>query len=245
MPAWPCPHCRIGVLRLSPETFAHVETRPSKAAHSEEEWDPDWVTYTFSVWAKCSQTTCNEEVAIVGVGGLEPGWDPEGDMTWNEYFSPKYCVPMPDIISLPEKCPDEIARALRAAFSTFLAQPGAAANHIRIAVEHLLDHVGVERQTKEEGGEPRDLSLHRRIEAFMVVEHSVGAALMALKWVGNAGSHGAAIERNDLLSAFEILEHALEEIVNRRSAKVAELADRLAKRHGPRQREARPAPPRP
>lgn len=57
---------------------------------------------------------------------------------------------------------------------------------------------------------------------------------MALKWLGNAGSHDRTVSKSDLLDAFEILEHALAEIIDRRSAKVAELAKKLAKKHGHR-----------
>jgi hypothetical protein len=54
---------------------------------------------------------------------------------------------------------------------------------------------------------------------------------MALKWLGNTGTHSAEVSEDDLLDAFEILEHALIEIIEKRSTKVAELAKKLTKKH--------------
>jgi hypothetical protein len=77
-----------------------------------------------------------------------------------------------------------------------------------------------------------DLSLHARLDAFATTEPVVGPKLMALKWLGNAGSHDGEVSKADLLDAFEILEHALGEIVEKRSKRVATLAKKLMKKHG-------------
>ena len=61
-----------------------------------------------------------------------------------------------------------------------------------------------------------------------------GPHLMALKWRGNAGSHGSKVSRIDLLDAFEIMEHSLVEILDKRSAKVAALAEKMTKKHAPK-----------
>jgi hypothetical protein len=37
---------------------------------------------------------------------------------------------------------------------------------------------------------------------------------MALKWLGNTGTHTSAVTRDDLLDAFEILDHALVELID-------------------------------
>jgi hypothetical protein len=50
--------------------------------------------------------------------------------------------------------------------------------------------------------------------------------------LGNAGSHVTGVKSADLLDAFEILEHALKEILEARMARVAELAKNLVKKHG-------------
>jgi len=65
-------------------------------------------------------------------------------------------------------------------------------------------------------------------------EPAVGAQLMALKWLGNTASHEGSVSRDDLLDAFEILEHSLSELIEQRSARVAELARQLTKKHSKR-----------
>jgi hypothetical protein len=63
---------------------------------------------------------------------------------------------------------------------------------------------------------------------------TLGSQLMALKWLGNTASHEGGVSRDDLLDAFEILEHNLRELIEHRSARVAELARKLTKKHGRR-----------
>ena len=54
---------------------------------------------------------------------------------------------------------------------------------------------------------------------------------MALKWLGNTGSHGSKVNVEDLLDAFEILEHTLSEIIENKSKKIATLAVNLTKKY--------------
>ena len=54
---------------------------------------------------------------------------------------------------------------------------------------------------------------------------------MALKSLGNTGTHEGQVTREDVLDAFEIIEHALAELIDRRTAKVAALARKLSKKH--------------
>ena len=56
---------------------------------------------------------------------------------------------------------------------------------------------------------------------------------MALKWLGNTGTHKGEVDREDLLDAFEILEHALTELIDRRATKIAALAKKLTQKHRP------------
>jgi hypothetical protein len=152
---------------------------------------------------------------------------------WEDYFSPLFCQPMPDIIELPAKCPDEVKDELRAAFSIFWLHRAACAGRIRVALEHLMNHLGVPKRKKDKSGKYSDLSLHARLDAFAKTEPAMGPQLMALKWLGNTGSHDREVTKADLLDAFEILEHALVEIIDGRSARVAALAKKLTKKHAP------------
>lgn len=158
----------------------------------------------------------------------------EGD--YSDYYTPSALIPMPDVFSIPPRCPDDVTEALRASFSCMWADPSAAANHLRSSLERLLDHLGVKRRSKATSGKVESLSLHARILLFEKTQPAIGRSLMALKWAGNSGSHGRSVSIDDLLDGYEILEHALQEIVEERSKRVAALAKKLSKKHAPKQR---------
>lgn len=231
-PAWPCPVCRKSTLALIQRSLVYKETVESKRAHDHEAWDPEWITYKFTAWAECRHPTCKQEFAIAGTGGVGPEIDAEGGYEWEKYFSPLLCQPMPCMIDIPSKCPEEVRDELQEAFALFWSNRAACAGRIRVALESLMNHLGVPKRKKQKNGNYFDLSLHARIDAFAKTKSTVGSQLMALKWLGNAGSHSIEVSKNDLLDAFEIMEHSLGEIIDKRSAKVAALAKKLTKKHG-------------
>jgi hypothetical protein len=231
-PPWPCPECRKGTVSLVPKSVVSQETAASKRERGDDDWDPDWIRHAFTAWAGCNNPSCKQRFAISGKGGVAPQYDPEGDYDWQEYFSPLFCHPMPDIIALPAKCPPDVAEELRAAFSIFWLHKGACAGRIRVSLECLMNHLGIPKRKKAKGGKYFDLTLHARLDFFATKEPTVGAQLMALKWLGNTASHDGDVKSSDLLDAFEILEHALAEIVEGRSARVAALAKKLTQKHG-------------
>jgi hypothetical protein len=128
---------------------------------------------------------------------------------------------MPDIFDIPAKCPKEVSEELRAGFSLFFSDRGATANRVRIALERLMDHLKI----------PPG-KLHDRLDIFSK-QNPIGENLMAVKWLGNTGSHEGKVSRDDLLDGFQILEHALAEIIEMRSANAAELARKLTQKHKP------------
>lgn len=237
-PSWPCPECTRGTLNLVPKSLTFKETISSQRAHGAEGWDPELISYTFTAWLKCSHIVCGQEVVVSGVGGVEAWYDnEEGTTGWSDYFAPRWCSPMPDLFQFPAKCPVDVKKQLRASFRLFWSDHAAAASKVRIALECLLNHLGVPKRKKDKNGKFADLSLHKRVEILQQGESDIGSQLMALKWLGNTGSHEAQVSRDDLLDAFEILEHALSELIDRRSEKVIELAKMLTKKHAPRRKK--------
>lgn len=233
-PAWPCPACHKGTLLLQPKTFVFKETAGSKAAHVHEAWDPDWIAGAFTAWLTCSNSACAQDSVVSGIGGYESRFDPEEGMICEAYYRPKYCWPMPSLIELPKKCPDDVKEELQLAFAAFWLDTGASANHVRVALEKLLDHIGIKRRTKGKKGKYSDLTLHSRILLFQGGDARIGPQLMALKWLGNTGSHTGTVNRDDLLDALEVLECALGEIIDKRSTRVATIAKQLTKKHAPK-----------
>ncbi|MFM0561416.1 DUF4145 domain-containing protein [Paraburkholderia sediminicola] len=207
------------------------ETAKSRRWRDDENWDPDWIQYTFTAWGQCLQPSCKQRFAISGTGGVGPEVGEEGEMQWDDYFSPAACHPMPSIIDLPNKCPDNVKQQLESAFALFWSHPEACAGRIRVALELLMDHVGVPRKKTDSKGKEYPFDLHARIDFYSSLNIEAGTQLMALKWFGNTGSHGGEVSKTDLLDAFEILEHTLVEIIDKRAEKVALLAKKLTQKH--------------
>jgi len=234
-PPWPCPACARGTLALVKNSLAFKETVQSQRRHSDEDWFPEETDYAFTAWLQCREPKCGQQVVVAGDGSVEAVDDGEGGMDWDPYFVPRYCYPMPDIIQIPRKCPKEVKTELHAAFALSLADRGASAGRLRVALERLMDTLGVQKRQKKDG-KLVDLKLHHRIELLQKREPATGAQLMALKWLGNVGSHEGGVKRTDLLDAFEILEHSLAELIDRRTAKVAAMAKALTKKYAKRRR---------
>lgn len=71
----------------------------------------------------------------------------------------------------------------------------------------MLDHFGI----PSKGPNGRRLTLHSRIEDFAKTDDGNGTFLSAIKWLGNSGSHPGGLTREDVLDAFDMIEHVLED----------------------------------
>ena len=230
-PAWPCPTCKKGTLSLDTKSLVYHETALSARSHRDDGWDPDWIDYRFTAWVDCGNPSCKQKVAISGDGGVEQVMTGDNDWDWEAYFRPSTWQPMPKIFEIPPKCPSQVKEELKAAFDLHAFQRAACAARLRVALEFLMDHVGVPRKKKNAQGKFVDQSLHARLMRFALSAPDIGAQLMALKWLGNAGSHDSEVSKKDLLDAMEIFEHALHEIIEKRSERVAKLARQLEKKY--------------
>ncbi len=80
------------------------------------------------------------------------------------------------------------------------------------------------------------LKLHGRIERFGkkgATQADIGEHLMAVKWLGNAGSHqGEALTRADTEMAFDQIEHILAEVYGRRTESLKAAAKAINKKGG-------------
>ena len=235
---WPCPHCKNGVLLLVPDSLLKKETKESKKTRSYDDWDPEWISYAFNAWLKCSLPSCGQEVVVAGDGSpyRSQTCDEDGNMeeSMEDRFHPHFCWPMPDIFIMPANCPKEVKAELRAAFCLFWSDQAASAGRIRISLERLMDHYQIPKRRKGQNGKYYNLTLHDRIKTFTINGSEAGEKLMALKWLGNTASHQGTVSRDDILNGFEILEYLLVELFERRAVRIKALTQQLTKKHAPR-----------
>lgn len=238
-PAWPCPACQVGHVRLVPASIGYYETRDSvntRQALEEGDREPGIPFYRFRCTVQCDRPECTEPVIVIGHTTEEQEDNFEGGTDWKSYLCPVFLHPPPPIISLPVKCPPQVKREIAAAFGLYWCDRGACANRLRAAIEFLLTHLKIPRtyvdKTKHER---RRLSLHRRIKLFEAQDRELATAMFAVKWLGNEGSHTGSLQRDDLLDAFEITHHLLGALfIPPDKNRVIELAKAIHRRKKPR-----------
>jgi hypothetical protein len=116
-------------------------------------------------------------------------------------------------VDCPSSTPGPVAAAGRAAAEIVWIDPAGAAGRLRIAVEELLTAQRVPRYRMEmKPGRPAKRvrrTTHKRIELFAQRKPQVAQVLMAVKWIGNTGSHEGSLEIEDVLEGAEMLGLAL------------------------------------
>lgn len=231
-PKWPCSICNNGYLFLDDGSFQFKETSTSLSEQEHPEWEPEWVEYCFITWATCSNPECNQHYAISGSGTNWVAEDEFGDQELMETFTPKYCYPVLDIISIPKECPDKITEPLKISFSLFYCDTNSCAGKIRCTIESIMCHF--EEKSIFDESQNRRTTLHSRLEQFAEREPQLANNLMAIKWLGNAAIHdNTTVSRDDILDVYEIIEHALEKIFDQRTDRIRKKAQRLNDKYKP------------
>lgn len=236
IPAWICPTCRSGILHPKKDGFLFYETAESKKSNKHEEWEPDWVEHTYSLILECSNKTCREIVSSSGIGFVTVEFDYNPvtgypDQSYIDTFTPKYFYPPLRLFDYPEELAEEIKNEFKQSFELFYCNPPSSANHIRIALERLLNHFKIKRFDTN-GGKKIFLRLHRRIELTSNKFPNLKEHFLALKWLGNAGSHSDSnISMDDVIDAYEIFEFVLNDLFKSKSLK--RIVKQINKRKGP------------
>nr|WP_318289464.1 DUF4145 domain-containing protein [Paraburkholderia sp. BL8N3] len=136
-------------------------------------------------------------------------------------------------MDIPAKCPDKVSEHLHESFALFFADPGAALNCARTAVEALMTALGVKRFMVVKGKQ-RSINLHQRIQLLPPRYEDQKTLLLAVKWLGNAGSHdGDKAAFADVRIAYDMLEHVLSEIYDGKGKRLKAIAMKVNKKKGP------------
>jgi hypothetical protein len=233
-PQWRCPTCEAGVFRLEKKTLHYELEGPLELARNEDWFGAEHAKLRFAALLRCMNEGCKEVASVAGWGITEEYPDEElHEKTYEDLFFPAYFNPSPRLIEVPMDCPADVATQLKRAFVASWDEPGAAAGRIRIATELLLTHLLVPKtKAKRDGGRTR-LNLHQRIEALPAKHAEVADALLAIKWLGNAGAHEAEMSRDTVYDAFDILELVLKKLYSNDHQHVERLIKAVNKRKGP------------
>lgn len=236
-PPWPCPRCGVGRLRIQKDSVCVVDTKDSELVNLRDGYHPGNEEGRFVAFLRCSERSCQDPVVVSGASGYDAEYDSEGREEWNLYLQPVWVYPSPDIFDIQENWPEAVVKEIRRAFSLYWGDREAAANAIRSAVEALLTHLKVRRFALNKKGRRYRLSLDARIKLLEPTSPGLAGGLMAVKWIGNAGSHPQELSKDDVLDGFEILGHVMTDAFSRHEkARIAKLASEITRRKGPRSR---------
>lgn len=241
LPQWKCPTCEKGVLQLEKDSFSKIERSWSREAKQHDAWEPEWIESTFSCMLKCANRKCQEGVALSGIGNVawDIGYDKKGnqEQVWDDVFRPKYFWPPLKLIEMPKTVPENVSDQMSESFELFFANPPSSANHVRIALEFILTDLKVKRFNRANGRQSF-LSLHQRIERLTTKHTHLKELCLAVKWLGNAGSHSSSeVSMDDVMDAYEIVEVILQEIYDKRKTKAKKLAKTINKKKGPQRKK--------
>lgn len=235
VPSFPCSRCKNGRLIFQRETLQAKEPKWSEADHDNPYYDPDFDTERFTAFAICDRGDCGDVVAIAGYIDFEEADDPHHGFYNIRVLSPEIMHPPPAIINIPDGTPDAVKEELELSFQLFWSDFGSCATRVRTSVERLMDHYGVPKYqlVKKKGGgkQRRRLDLYTRIKRFCTVAKNVVHEdhLHAIRAVGNLGTHDGTMDRDVILDAYEVYEHALQEMIARKSTQIKKLAAKLRK----------------
>jgi hypothetical protein len=191
----------------------------------------------FCCLLRCGHHGCGEPLAVSGRYDVLVCDDPPDHYEEAFAYRPTSITPAPPLIQIPRDCPRDVKNEVESAFPLYWFDPGSCLNRIRNAIELVLNDMGIKRYgTKKNGGRSR-LALDTRINILLGKRPSLGDLcdrLLAVKHLGNAGSHPGDVRQDDVLDGFDILEHILLERYENSAGQLAQMVKEINRRKGPR-----------
>lgn len=158
------------------------------------------------------------------------------EQVYADYFRPHYFYPHLKGFSLSEKVPTEVKELFERSFSLIFVDADAALNQVRKGIEEMLTELGIKRFDRV-NNKLKPVNLHQRITLLPAKFDELKEFLLAVKWLGNAGSHtGSKITIDDVLDAYELSAHLLSEVYDKKSESIRKLAKGVNKRKGPKKK---------
>lgn len=238
IPRWVCPTCGKGILNPISDTFKSFEAATSRKKRGSMDWDPLEIEYIYSCLLVCLNEGCKEVLVNSGEGfvDVDVEYDENGqpDQNYFDYYRPKYFYPHLKLFSLPKNTPKDVVEEINQSFELIFCNPPSASNHIRIALENLLTHMKVKRY-ENKNRKKIFLNLHKRIDLIPTKLQALKEFFLALKWLGNAGSHSnKKISFDDVMDAYEIMDEVLRELFEEKQKHIKKLVMTINKKKGPK-----------
>ncbi len=238
--SWPCPNCNSSTLKINKDKIIEEQTAESQKAHDHPDWGPEFIRNKFAAYLKCSN--CREIVMVTGDSDLnvELIYEPGNDLPieeWFSYYYPTFFEPPLHFFPLNDKFPENIRTEITKSFRLFWCDLASCANRIRTTLELLLNEQGVKIIFITRRRKRKKYTLHARIEEFKKKNKEVADYLLAIKWIGNTGSHQGELHKEDILEAYQLLEHSLLSLYDNQEEKLRKISKEINSRKGIRKRK--------
>ncbi|RFZ89918.1 DUF4145 domain-containing protein [Mucilaginibacter conchicola] len=216
----PCPSCENGVLKYCGE-YIRRETLESRLDNN---FGPAGIVSPAARFLETGNLECSTcKEAVIFVRSREEDVRHLDDDGFEiDFIKPLYYFPAPPIINIPLSCAPVISELLKVSFQLFWIDLGSCANKIRTAAECIMDHLQV----------PKLDTLNARIIELKKTRPTISEHLMAIKWIGNSGSHNINITKDLVLDGYEIMEYVLEQIFDDREKQLSLLVQKINKNKG-------------
>ncbi len=238
VPNWPCPHCNAASLTMEKDSFRTVFDGTTHRNWNDPHFEAIFATGHFVCLLSCTKTGCKHSCAVAG--NFITGEAGEYGEELYSIGQPTAITPPPHMIRIPKSCPDNIRSELLAAFGLFWPDHASSLNRIRNAIELLLTAIGVKRKTKNANGKLKTISLDSRIEILRSKNANMTDMcnrLLAVKHLGNAGSHPGNVHIDDVFDGLEILEQVLDDTYSKQVSVLAKMVKQINHRKGPRKKD--------
>jgi len=232
---WRCPICRSN-LQIENDKFLYDENYEVKILSEKEKLELlETNTLKYTAFLKCLNKDCQEVIISSGSGFVkEEFYDTRegGYYSLVNYFTPKFFYPPLHIFKIPKDTPKDVSEAIISSFSFIFSNQSAAANQIRIALECLLTHLKVNR-FKTVKRKRKRLNLHPRIGLLSSKYQKIIDVCLAIKWLGNAGSHcDDKMNFDDVFDGYDMLLFVLEELYDNKHEHVKKIAKSINEKKG-------------
>jgi len=247
LPNWPCPSCGKTQLSLDNKTLIYRQNKVQYPSDDFKKEDFGEMTFLGFVIAFASAyeklqyvqhkfvgfLICKDCGETIGFGGRAemPRSTPDRPTYLSTRLYPEYFSPPLPFFTLDARYPASVRQNFIRSFGLTFNDAASAANAIRQGIESLLDEMAVPKADERKGR----LSLFERIKKYGETNAEYAELLDGIRFLGNEGSHTGKVVREDLIRAFEVVDHVLDEIFIRSAVRkrALESSRGLAKSYKP------------
>jgi hypothetical protein len=168
---------------------------------------------------------------------LSPDYDEWGKWygDYRERLNPELFSPPLPLIESRDACPKKVGQRIDTAAKVIWLDPSSSANRLRSAAEALMDDQGIPRKGIDKKGKIYNTTLHERINKWKIAKPEYADPadlLLAVKWIGNVGSHDDRLRLTDVLDGVEILDHLIASVYDTTTDEIKKRAAEITARKG-------------